>query len=158
MQKIVTYLWFNNQAEEAAKLYVSLFPDSKILSVSRMGEGGPIPAGSVMVVSFQLGGQEFLALNGGPQFKFTEAISLLVNCTSQAEVDLLWKKLTANGGEEQPCGWLKDKYGVSWQIIPTILSEYLQDKDPKKASRVMQAILKMKKIDIPALKRAYAGK
>jgi predicted 3-demethylubiquinone-9 3-methyltransferase (glyoxalase superfamily) len=155
-QKIVTYLWYDNQAEEAAKHYTSIFKNSKILNVTRYGDAGPGPKGAAMVVNFQLERQEFIALNGGPQFKFTEAISLLVNCDSQREVDDLWSKLSA-GGEESQCGWLKDKFGLSWQIIPTALFELMQDPDPKKSKRVMEAMLQMKKIDIAALKRAHAG-
>ena len=157
MQKIVPCLWFDGQAEEAMNHYVSIFPDSKVLSVTRTGPGGPGPEGSVLVVTFQLAGQEFMGLNGGPQFKFTEAISLYVNCGTQQEVDELWAKLTA-GGEESRCGWLKDKYGLSWQIIPTALIEMMQDKDPEKAGRVTQAMLQMSKIDIPTLQRAYEGR
>ena len=154
MQKITPFLWFDNQAEEAMNFYVSLFKNSKILSVSRYGEGGPGPAGTVMTATFQLDGQEFMALNGGPYFKFTEAISLFVNCETQEEVDVLWEKLL-EGGEEQQCGWLKDRYGLSWQIVPTALGEMLGDPDPKKAQSVMQAMLQMTKIDIAALRRAY---
>ena len=154
MQKITPFLWFDDKAEEAANFYTSIFKNSKIGSVSRYGEAGPRPKGTAMTVSFQLEGQEFTALNGGPEFNFTEAISFYVNCETQQEVDELWGKLT-KGGEEGPCGWLKDKYGVSWQIIPRVLPEMLQDKDPEKANRVMQAMLQMKKIDIAGLKRAY---
>jgi predicted 3-demethylubiquinone-9 3-methyltransferase (glyoxalase superfamily) len=156
MQKIVPFLWFNDQAEEAMHYYVSIFPDSKVLNVSRYGDAGPGPKGTVMTANFQLAGQEFIALNGGPEFRFTEAISLYVKCQSQAEVDELWQKLSA-GGEPGPCGWLKDKYGLSWQIIPTQLGEMLQDPDPEKASRVMTAMLKMSKIDLAGLRRAYDG-
>jgi predicted 3-demethylubiquinone-9 3-methyltransferase (glyoxalase superfamily) len=154
-QKIATFLWFDANAEEAAKHYVSIFKNSKILSVTRYGDAGPGPKGSVMTVNFQLEGQEFIALNGGPHFKFTEAISLLVNCDTQREVDELWSKLSA-GGEESQCGWLKDKYGLSWQIIPTALFELMQDRDPGKSKRVMEAMLQMKKIDIGLLEKAYA--
>jgi predicted 3-demethylubiquinone-9 3-methyltransferase (glyoxalase superfamily) len=156
MQKIVTYLWFDRNAEEAAQHYTSIFKNSKILNVSRYGDAGPGPKGQAMIVNFQLEGQEFIALNGGPQFKFTEAISLLVNCETQKEVDELWRKLSA-GGAEGNCGWLKDKFGLSWQIIPTALSKMLSDKDPKKAGRVMQAMLQMRKIEVPKLEQAYAG-
>lgn len=156
MQKIVPFLWFDDQAEEAMNHYVSIFPDSKVVSVMRYGDEGPGPKGKVMTVTFQLAGQEFMALNGGPQFKFTEAISLYVNCETQEEVDALWEKLS-EGGEKGPCGWLKDKFGLSWQIIPTTLGELLQDKDAEKAGRVMQAMLQMSKIDIAGLRRAYAG-
>jgi len=157
MQKITTFLWFNNDAEEAANYYTSIFKNSKILDVSRYGEVGPGPKGSVMIVKFQLAGQEFVALNGGPQFKFTEAISLMVNCESQQEIDELWRKLTA-GGEESQCGWLKDKFGLSWQIVPTELGKLMSAKDPAKANRVMQALLQMKKLDIAKLQQAAEGK
>ena len=154
MQKITPFLWFDNQAEEAMNLYVSLFKNSKVLGVSRYGEGGPGPAGTVMTATFQLDGQEFMVLNGGPEFKFTEAISLFVNCETQEEVDELWEKLS-EGGEISQCGWLKDKYGLPWQIVPTALGEMLGDPDLKKAQSVMQAMLQMTKIDIAALRRAY---
>jgi predicted 3-demethylubiquinone-9 3-methyltransferase (glyoxalase superfamily) len=154
MQKIVTYLWYDNQAEEAAQFYTSLFEDSRITEIQRNGEGGPGPAGSVLVVNFRLHGQDFIALNGGPQFKFNESISLFVNCESQEEVDRLWDALTADGGEESMCGWLKDKYGLSWQITPTRLMELLSDPDPGRSSRAMQAMLEMRKIDIQALEDA----
>ncbi len=157
MQKIVTFLWFDKEAEEAMNYYTSIFPDSKVLSVSRYGDEGPGPKGQVMVANFQLAGQEFMALNGGPDFKFTEAISLFVNCETQAEVDNYWEKLTANGGEESMCGWLKDKFGLSWQIVPTALGKLMSDPDPKKSGRVMQAMLGMKKLDVAALQRAYEG-
>jgi predicted 3-demethylubiquinone-9 3-methyltransferase (glyoxalase superfamily) len=155
-QKITTFLWFDDNAEEAMKHYVSIFKKSKILSVTRNGKAGPGPAGTVLVGSFQIEGQEFTALNGGPQFKFTEAISLVVNCDSQKEVDDLWKKLSAGGSPGQ-CGWLKDKFGLSWQITPRVLIEMLQDKNPAKAQRVMQAMMQMTKIDIAALQRAHRG-
>jgi len=158
MQKITTYLWFDDDAEEAMKFYTSLFKNSKILSTSRYPEGSPGKPGTLMTGSFQLDGQEFMALNGGPQFPFTEAISLLVNCETQQEVDELWAKLTANGGQESQCGWLKDKFGVSWQIIPKQLGEMIGDKDPAKAKRAVDAMLKMKKIDIKALERARDGR
>ena len=154
MQKISPFLWFNTEAEEAANFYCSIFKDSKILTMSRYGDTGPGPKGAVMVVKFQLNGQEFYALNGGPEFKFTEAISFTVNCETQQEVDEYWDKLVA-GGKEIQCGWLKDKYGLCWQITPIILGQYLGDKDPKKAARVMQAMMKMIKIDIQKLKDAY---
>ena len=154
MQKITPFLWFDNQAEGAVQLYTSLFKNSKIVSMSRYGEGSPLPPGTVMSVTFQLDGQEFMALNGGPYFSFTPAISLFVNCETQQEVDALWEKLS-EGGEIQQCGWLKDKYGISWQIVPTILGELMQDKDPAKAARVTEAMLKMVKLDIAELKRAY---
>lgn len=158
MQKITTYLWFDDDAEEAMKFYCSLFKNSKILSTSRYPEGSPGNAGTLMIGSFQLDGQEFMALNGGPQFSFTEAISLLVNCENQQEVDELWSKLTADGGQESQCGWLKDKFGVSWQIIPKQLSEMIGDKDPVKAKRAVEAMLKMRKIDIKAMERARDGR
>ncbi len=154
MAKISPFLWFDNQAEEAARFYVSVFPNSKIVTTTRYGEAGPGPRGSVMTVVFQLDGQEFIALNGGPRFKFTEAVSFSVSCKTQSEVDEFWGKLS-KGGEEGPCGWLKDRYGLSWQINPTALGEMLGDPDPQKAKRVMEAMLKMKKIDIAGLKEAY---
>jgi predicted 3-demethylubiquinone-9 3-methyltransferase (glyoxalase superfamily) len=156
-QRITPFLWFDGTAEEAINLYVSIFKNSRIVSITRYGDAGPGPSGTVMSANFELEGQEFMALNGGPQFPFTEAISFLVNCESQQEVDELWDKLTANGGEGQPCGWLKDRYGLSWQIIPTALGRMLGDPDPARAGRVMQAMLHMKKIDIKALEEAYAG-
>jgi predicted 3-demethylubiquinone-9 3-methyltransferase (glyoxalase superfamily) len=155
-QKITPFLWFDDKAEEAVNLYTSLFKNSEIGSITRYGAEGPGPEGTVMTMTFRLDGQEFMALNGGPEFKFTEAISFLVNCETQEEVDGLWEKLS-EGGEKGQCGWLKDKYGLSWQIVPSVLGEMLQDKDPEKANRVMQAILQMNKIDIGALKRAYEG-
>jgi predicted 3-demethylubiquinone-9 3-methyltransferase (glyoxalase superfamily) len=156
-QKISPFLWFDNQAEEAARFYVSIFKNSKIGHVARYGGAGAEVSGraqgSVMTVAFELDGQKFTALNGGPQFKFTEAISFVVDCDTQAEVDELWEKLTA-GGKQQPCGWLKDKYGVSWQIVPKGLIELLGEPDPKKSERVMQAMLQMKKLDIDRLREA----
>jgi len=157
MEKIKPFLWFDSEAEEAAKFYVSIFKKSKITSVSRYGEAGPGPKGTVMTATFELEGQEFMALNGGPQFRFSEAISFLVDCETQEEVDELWEKLS-EGGEKGPCGWLKDKYGLSWQIIPTALGQMLQDKDLRKSQNVMKAMLQMTKIDIEALKRAYEQK
>lgn len=156
MKGITPYLWFDSQAEEAARFYCSVFRNSRVVSVSYYGENMPMPAGTALVVEFELDGQAFAALNGGPVFHFTEAISFLVNCEDQAEVDRLWKNLTA-GGEEQPCGWLKDRYGVSWQIVPTILAQLIGDPDPVKAARATQAMLKMKKLDIAALQRAHDG-
>lgn len=156
MQKITPFLWFDGQAEEAMHFYVSIFKNSKVVGLSRYGENGPGPAGTVMTATFQLEGQEFTALNGGPHFTFSPAISFFVNCETQGEVDDLWGKLSA-GGEPQQCGWLRDKYGVSWQVIPSALPELLQDKDAEKAGRVMQAMLQMTKIDIDLLKQAYAG-
>ena len=154
MPKISAFLWFDRQAEEAANFYIKTFKNSKILNITRYGEAGPGPKGSVMTIEFTLDGQEFIALNGGPHFKFNEAISFSVDCKTQEEVDLYWAKLS-EGGEEQPCGWLKDKFGLSWQVNPTILGEMLRDPDPQKAERVTEAMLKMKKIDIAALKKAY---
>ena len=160
MQKITPCLWFDNQAEEAVNFYVSIFENSKILKISRYGEESAKvsgrPAGTVMTVMFLLNGQEFMALNGGPIFKFTEAISFVVNCESQGEMDYFWQKLS-EGGEEGVCGWLKDKYGLSWQIVPNVLGELLQDKNPDKRERVMGALLKMKKINIQDLKKAYGN-
>src|SRR5882757_1225242 len=158
MQKITTFLWFDNNAEEAMNFYISLFKDSKILSVTRNGEGRPGPKGSVLVGTFQLEGQEFMVLNGGPMFKFTEAISLYVSCETQQEVDDLWTKLTAGGGAPSQCGWLKDKFGLSWQIIPTTLGRLMNDPDPVKAQRVMGAMMQMTKIEIAGLQKAYDGK
>lgn len=152
-QKITPFLWFDTQAEEAANFYVSIFENSKIGKVSRYGEAGPGPKGSVMVISFQLEGLEFTALNGGPNFKFTPAISLLVSCDTQAEVDHFWEKLS-EGGRKDRCGWLQDKYGLSWQIVPTALSRLMSTPDREKANRVMQAMLKMDKLDIGTLERA----
>ncbi len=156
MQKISPFLWFDDQAEEAASYYVSIFKNSAIRSVSRYGEGAPRPAGSAMSVSFVLDGLELTALNGGPAFSFTEAISLYVTAETQDEVDELWEKLT-NGGEEGQCGWLKDRYGLSWQVVPPVLLELLGDPDPDRSSRVMQAMLGMGKIDIAGLRAAYDG-
>jgi predicted 3-demethylubiquinone-9 3-methyltransferase (glyoxalase superfamily) len=153
-QKITPSLWFENQAEEAAKFYTSLFKDSKITNVKRYGKSGPGPEGSVLTVTFQLAGQEFIALNGGPEFKFTEAISFTVNCETQQEVDEFWQKLS-EGGEPGQCGWLKDRYGLSWQIVPTALQAMISDPDPAKADRVMSALLQMQKLDIGRLKQAY---
>lgn len=153
MQKITTFLWFNDKAEEAANFYVSLFKDSKIDSMSRYGDAGPGPKGSVMTVNFQLEGQKFISLNGGPHFSFTPAISLFVNCESQEEVDQLWDKLSA-GGKPNRCGWLQDKYGLSWQIIPIALMQLMSDPDRQKAGRVMKAMLQMDKIDVNKLEQA----
>ena len=151
MQKISTFLWFDTQAEEAAEFYVSLFDDSELLTVSRYGEGAPMPAGTALGVTFTLAGTEFQAMNAGPQFPFTEAISLFIRAETQPEIDELWQKLIADGGEPSRCGWLKDKYGLSWQVVPSILGELLSDPDPKRAGRVMQAMLGMAKIEIPGL-------
>ncbi len=155
-QKIIPFLWFENQAEEAVNYYINIFNNSSIINITYYGEAGPGPMDNVMTVTFELEGQEFTALNGGPMFKFTEAISSYVKCTSQDEVDYYWEKLT-EAGEEQPCGWLKDKYGVSWQIVPTLLVEMLNDSDPEKVKRVTEAMLKMKKIDIKTLKQSYGN-
>ena len=157
MPKITPFLWFDTQAEEAANFYVSLFKNSKVTNVSRYPDGAPRPKGMAMTVSFQLDGQEITALNGGPEFKFTEAISFFVDCETQDEVDRLWSALT-KGGEESQCGWLKDKYGLSWQIIPRALGRLMNDHDPIKSQRVMQAMLQMKKIDTAKLKQAYDGR
>jgi predicted 3-demethylubiquinone-9 3-methyltransferase (glyoxalase superfamily) len=157
MQKISPFLWFDTQAEDAMKFYTSIFKNSKIGEVRRYGDAGPGPKGSVMTATFTLEGLEFMALNAGPHFKFNPAISFFVNCETQAEVDELWDKLVA-GGQPSQCGWLTDKFGLSWQIIPKALGEYLGDKDPVKAGRVMQAMMKMVKIDVEALKRAYEGR
>jgi predicted 3-demethylubiquinone-9 3-methyltransferase (glyoxalase superfamily) len=154
MQKITPFLWFNGQAEEAANLYTSLFKNSKIGSIARYGEAGPGPKGTVMSVTFQLNGQEFIALNGGPQFTFSPAISFLVSCETQEEVDRLWEKLS-EGGRKDRCGWLQDKYGLSWQIVPSVLGTMLHDKDPEKSRKVMKAMLQMDKIDIARLEQAY---
>ena len=155
--KITPFLWFDNQAEEAAKLYTSIFKNSKIKGVARYGDAGPGLRGSVMTVEFELDGQPFVALNGGPEFTFDEAISFQVNCESQKEVDEFWTKLS-DGGEEGPCGWLKDKFGLSWQIVPRRLLELMSDRDPAKAQRAMQAMLSMKRIDIAAVERAAEGR
>jgi predicted 3-demethylubiquinone-9 3-methyltransferase (glyoxalase superfamily) len=161
VQKITTFLWFDSQAEEAASFYVSIFKNSRIVGVTRYDDesskAAGRPKGSVMTVVFELDGQVFTALNGGPLFKFTEAISLVVNCESQKEVDYFWDKLTA-GGQEVECGWLKDRYGVSWQITPTALLEMIADKDPEKSRRTMKAMLTMKKLDVEVLKKAYDGR
>ncbi|MGH7945211.1 MAG: VOC family protein [Opitutaceae bacterium] len=157
MQKISPFLWFNDHAEEAVKFYLSVFKKGKVMNITRYTEGAPAPAGNVMTVEFELFGQEFIALNGGPVFKFTEAISFVVHCKTQREVDLYWWKLTA-GGEPSQCGWLKDKYGLSWQIVPTTLIDLLSSKDRAKATRVMQAMLQMTKIDIKRLKQAAAAR
>jgi predicted 3-demethylubiquinone-9 3-methyltransferase (glyoxalase superfamily) len=156
MQKITPCLWFDNQAEEAMHHYVAIFKNSKVGSVTRYGDAGPGPKGSVMTASFELEGQQFTALNGGPHFKFTEAISFVVDCKTQDEVDELWDKLSG-GGQTQQCGWLKDKFGLSWQIVPSVLMQLMQDPDPQKSQRVMEAMLQMTKIDIAKLRQAYEG-
>ena len=162
MQKITPFLWFDNQAEEAAKFYTSVFKNSKIGRILRYDEASAKAAGgsvgSVLTIEFEIEGQKFTALNGGPQFKFNESVSFVVNCKTQEEVDYFWEKLTAGGGQESACGWLKDKFGLSWQVTPTVLIDMLNDKDPKKAGRVMKAMMQMQKIEINKLKAAYAGK
>ena len=164
MQKITPFLWFDDQAEEAANFYTSIFKNSRVGNILRYGEEAARvsesgrPVGSVLTIEFEIAGQKFVALNGGPQFKFNESVSFVVNCETQDEVDYFWAKLTSHGGEESACGWLKDKYGLSWQITPTVLIDMLHDKDPQKAEQVMKAMLQMKKIDIEKLKVAYAGK
>ena len=158
VQKISPFLWFDNNAEEAVKFYTSIFGNSKIGHVMRNGDGGPGPKGSVLVMSFELEGQHFSALNGGPMYKFTEAISFLVLCDDQKEVDRLWSKLAADGGKEVQCGWLKDKFGLSWQIVPKAFMEMVADKDPAKVGRVMAAMMQMVKFDIKKLQAAYDGR
>jgi predicted 3-demethylubiquinone-9 3-methyltransferase (glyoxalase superfamily) len=153
-QKISPFLWYDHEAEEAAKFYTSIFPNSRVTTITRYGEAGPGPKGSVMTVAFELDGQKFTALNGGPHFKFTEAISFVVSCESQEEVDKYWDKLS-EGGQPVECGWLKDKFGLSWQIVPTAMIKLLTDQDPKRSQRVMKAMLQMKKLDIAALEKAY---
>lgn len=161
-QKISPCLWFNDEGEAAAKFYVSLFKNSKIKHVQRYNRAGAEASGqregTVMTVSFQLAGLDFLALNGGPMFKFTEAISLIIHCDSQKEVDFYWKKLTAGGGEPSMCGWLKDKYGLSWQVVPTAVLDMITDRNPDKALRAMGAVMGMRKIDLKKVRRAYVGK
>ena len=152
-QKITPFLWFDKSAEEAANFYVSVFKNSRVGEISRYGEGGPGPKGSVMTVTFELEGQKFTALNGGPQFKFTEAISFVVNCDTQEEIDYFWEKLSGNGGQEVQCGWLKDRYGLCWQIVPAILPQLVSG-DPQRSNHVMQALMQMKKLDIAELQRA----
>ena len=156
-QKITTFLWYDTQAEEAIDFYISIFKNSRKGTVARYGDAGPGPKGQVMTVEFQLAGQEFMALNGGPHFKFTEAISLMVKCDTQEEIDELWEKLS-EGGQKVECGWLKDKFGLSWQIVPTILGEMMKDSDPAKRDRVMKTIMETKKFEIAKLKAAYEGK
>jgi predicted 3-demethylubiquinone-9 3-methyltransferase (glyoxalase superfamily) len=157
MQTITPFLWFDTQAEEAANLYVSIFPNSKLGHVTRYGSAGPGPEGQAMIVTFQVNGLDFTALNGGPHYKFTEAVSFSVSCANQAEVDTYWEKLTANGGSPGQCGWLKDRFGLSWQIVPAALPELIGDPDPAKARRATQAMLKMTKLDIAELRRARDG-
>jgi predicted 3-demethylubiquinone-9 3-methyltransferase (glyoxalase superfamily) len=157
MQKITPFLWFNGDAEHAAKFYTSIFPKSKIRKVTRYGDAGPGQRGSVMTVEFEIAGQKFIALNGDSQFKFNESVSFMVHCKTQAEVDRYWKKLTAGGGKEVACGWLKDKYGLCWQIVPTVLLELISSKDAAKSQRAMRAMMNMVKLDIAKLKQAYRG-
>ncbi len=154
MQKITPFLWFDGKAEEAIKLYTSIFKNSRIVSMTRWGEGSPFPEDQIKSAVFELNGQQFYAFDAGPQFKFTEAISLFINCETQEEIDYFWGRLTADGGQESMCGWLKDKFGLSWQIVPSIVIRLLEDKDPVKSKRVMQAMLQMKKIDIAGLQKA----
>ena len=155
--KITPFLWFDNQAEEAMNFYTSVFKNSKIGEVARYGEAGPGPAGSVMTATFELDGQHFIALNAGPHFKFTEAISFVIDCQNQEEVDYYWNKLTADGGQESQCGWLKDKFGLSWQVVPSMLSKLFSTPDKEKANRAMKAMMQMKKLDIATLQKAYDG-
>jgi predicted 3-demethylubiquinone-9 3-methyltransferase (glyoxalase superfamily) len=157
MQKIIPNLWFDSQAEEAVKFYISLIENSSIGAIARYGDTGPGPKGSVMTIAFKLAGQDFLALNGGPMYTFSPAISFIINCKTQKEIDRLWEELS-RGGEKQVCGWLRDKFGVSWQIVPEVLAEMMKDKDPERTNRVMEALLKMEKIDIKGLEKAYGGK
>jgi len=156
MQKLTTFLWFDNNAEEATNFYVSLFKNARILNVARYGDAGPGPKNTVMTVNFEVNGQEFIALNGGPRFKFTEAISFVINCETQEEVDYYWSRL-AEGGEESRCGWVRDRFGLWWQVVPTLLGKLMSDPNPEKAQRVMEAMLQMAKIDIEPLQRAYEG-
>ena len=162
MQKITPFLWFNNNAEEAVNFYTSIFKDSGINSVTRYdaasSKSAGMAEGTVLTVSFELNSQEFLALNGGPHFKFNEAVSFVINCNDQAEVDYYWEQLTSDGGQESMCGWLKDKYGLSWQIVPTIMTDMVSDPDSRKSERAMKAMLQMKKMDIEALTQAFTGK
>lgn len=157
-QKITTFLWFDQNAEEAVRFYASIFKDSKVLSEQRWGEGGPLPKGTLMTARFQLEGQQFVALNGGPAYRFNEAISLFVDCASQREIDELWDRLCAGGGEPGQCGWLKDRFGLSWQIVPGKLAEMLGDPDPAKAQRVGAAMMTMQKLDLVRLQQAYDGR
>lgn len=157
MQKITPFLWFDGKAEEAVNFYTAIFKNSKVVGMSRWGEGSPFPKGQIMSATFELAGQQFYAIDAGPQFKFTEAVSFFVNCEAQEEVDYYWEKLSA-GGEKSRCGWLKDKFGVSWQVVPTVLGKMLQDRDAAKVGRVLQAMLQMDKFDIAALERAFEQK
>src|SRR4051812_27184698 len=158
MQKILPFLWFNDNAEEAMNYYLSIFKDAKLLNASRYGEGGPGPAGKLMVATFSIEGQEFMVLNGGPHYKITPAVSFLVHCDTQEELDRYWTALTANGGQEVECGWLTDKFGVSWQIVPSALGKWMSDPDKTKSARVFAELMKMKKLDIATLQKAYEGK
>lgn len=158
MSQITPCLWFDNNGEEAAKFYTSIFKNSKVGAISRYGDGAPLPKGTALTVAFQLEGQDFMALNGGPIFKFTEAVSFVVTCETQAEIDHYWNKLTSDGGQESRCGWLKDKYGLSWQIVPAAISQWMQDKDSARTGRVMQALMQMVKLDINKLQQAYDQK
>jgi len=153
-QKITPFLWYDNQAEEAANFYVSIFKNSRVLGVTRYGKSGPGPEGSVLTAAFELEGQKFTSLNGGPRFTFNESVSFVVNCETQEEIDYFWEKLSSDGGQESQCGWLKDKFGLSWQVVPTILPELITSKDAKKSERVMQALMQMKKLDLAKLKQA----
>jgi predicted 3-demethylubiquinone-9 3-methyltransferase (glyoxalase superfamily) len=157
MNKITPFLWFDTQAEEAANFYVSVFQNGRILKTVRYGDTGPGPKGTVMTISFEINGQEFAALNGGPQFKFSEAISFVVDCETQSEIDALWVQLSAGGGKEGRCGWVQDRFGLWWQIVPPVLPDLLADKDPVRAGRTMQAMMQMGKLDIAALRRAHQG-
>lgn len=156
MPKLKPFLWFDNQAEEAANFYVATFPNSKILQAARYGDAGPGPKGSVMTIEFALDGKEFVALNGGPQFKFTEAVSFVIDCKNQEEVDRYWEQLS-QGGQPGPCGWVKDKFGLSWQVVPTVMAELLSGTDPTRSKRAMEAMFKMTKLDIATLQQAYNG-
>lgn len=158
MQKITPFLWFNDNAEEAMNYYLSIFKDAKLLNASRYGEGGPGPAGKLMVATFSIEGQEFMVLNGGPHYTITPAVSFMLHCDTQEELDRYWTALTANGGQEVECGWLTDKFGVSWQIVPTALGKWMSDPDKAKTGRVFAALMKMKKLSIPELQKAYEGK
>ena len=155
MQGISPFLWFNTEAEEAANFYTSIFPNSKIKQVTRFGEGAPVPKGTPMVVAFELDGREFLALNGGPMFKFSEAVSFVITCDNQEEIDHYWSKLTSDGGQESKCGWLKDKYGLSWQVVPASIGRLMSD--PQRGGRVMAEVMKMKKLDLKKMEEAFAG-
>ena len=156
-QKITPYLWFNGNAEEAVTFYTSVLPDARVTKVARWGKGGPVAEGTVMNIAFELAGQAFIALNGGPQFEFTPAVSFLISCASQAEVDDLWEKLIAGGGKPSSCGWLEDRFGLSWQVVPAALVDLMSDPDPQASGRVAQALMTMQKIDLAALQHAHAG-